>query len=124
MTQPFGSCDILLSSSLALTGPAANAAIAPTQVVKSTLRIVSSSQIMKLGFAHFSSWFPMRIPFGNGKLAQEGSALAHERNRTKILFVGQPISGHCSILQCGRSEHLPTPSARPRVEVPLDGGET
>jgi hypothetical protein len=39
------------------------------------------------------SWFPMTIPIGNGKLAQEGSALAQKRNWKKFLFLGQSVAG-------------------------------
>jgi hypothetical protein len=75
------------------------------------------------------------IPFETGKLAQEGSAFARKRNPTNFLFSARDFAGRAAILRCGNivgsivgSERcgrvLKMVSARPVVEVPLDGAET
>src|ERR1700676_531174 len=92
MTQPLGSCDILISSSLAAALPAANAAIAPKPVANSTLRIVNPP-ILELWVSAkrpSSSIFLVHIPipFENGKLAQERSRFARKRNQTNYLAFG------------------------------------
>src|SRR4051794_19078812 len=48
MTQPFGSCDILSSASLALAALTANVAIAPRQVAASNLRITKPPTLFQV----------------------------------------------------------------------------
>src|ERR1700754_4987713 len=50
MTQPFGSCDILFSASLALAAPATNVATAPRQVASSNLRIAKPPTLFQVLF--------------------------------------------------------------------------
>src|ERR1700754_598048 len=50
MTQPFGSCDILFSASLALAAPATNVATAPKQVASSNLRITKPPTLFQVLF--------------------------------------------------------------------------
>src|SRR5882757_3141424 len=50
MTQPFGSCDILFSTSLALAAPATNVATAPRQVASSNLRITKPPTLFQVLF--------------------------------------------------------------------------
>src|ERR1700760_4880995 len=50
MTQPFGSCDILFSASLALAAPATNVATAPRQVASSNLRITKPPTLFQVLF--------------------------------------------------------------------------
>jgi len=66
---------------------------------------------------------PIPIPFGNGKLAQEGSALARKRNPINFLASSPWLAGTAFILQCNSALDQKEP-ARPKVEVPLDGAET
>src|SRR4051794_14876079 len=50
MTQPFGSCDILSSASLALAALTANVATAPRQVASSNLRITKPPTLFQVLF--------------------------------------------------------------------------
>src|SRR3954452_6362231 len=50
MTQPFGSCDIWFSASLALAAPATNVATAPRQVASSNLRITKPPTLFQVLF--------------------------------------------------------------------------
>src|SRR5258708_30187545 len=50
MTQPFGSCDIWFSASLALAAPATNVATAPRQVASSNLRIAKPPTLFQVLF--------------------------------------------------------------------------
>src|SRR3954471_15821410 len=50
MTQPFGSCAILFSASLALAAPATNVATAPRQVASSNLRIAKPPTLFQVLF--------------------------------------------------------------------------
>src|SRR4051812_26169376 len=50
MTQPFGSCDILSSASLALAALTANVATAPRQVASSNLRITKPPTLFRVLF--------------------------------------------------------------------------
>src|SRR4029077_2766333 len=107
MTQPLGSCDILLSSSLAVAFPAANAAIAPRPVANNTLRIVNPPS---LSFGFFPPkrpslplFVPIPIPSANGILAQEGSALARKRKRLHFRLVNLACFQWISALAMNRS---------------------
>src|SRR5260370_30550735 len=106
MTQPLGSCDILLSSSLAVALPAANAAIAPRPVANSTLRTVKSSQFELWVSAERPSlplFVPIPIPSGTRKLAQEGNALARTRKRLHFRLVNLASFQWISALSMNRS---------------------
>src|SRR4051812_23163645 len=58
MTQPFGSCDILFSASLALAAPATNVATAPKQVASSNLRITKPPTLFQVYFFALGSDCP------------------------------------------------------------------
>src|SRR5664279_3875423 len=83
---------------LAAAGPAANAATAPTQVAKSTLRIVDPPRLRVLGFREDGPFFtflvPIPIPFGNGKLAQERTGACSKANRHKLFSDHAARAGH------------------------------
>src|SRR5882757_1047219 len=127
-----------MSSSLAAAGPAANAAMAPTQVANSTLRIVDSSQIRVLGFRGDGPFFTflvtIPIPFGNRKLAQERTAAcstAKHRKLFRTLLHGPAnacrrwfyVAEHHSA-DARQHGFLAPANARPWVDVPLDAVAT
>jgi hypothetical protein len=71
------------------------------------------------------------IPFGNGKLAQEGSGFVPERNPMKFLAFRPDFADFAAALRCGTivgsvvgSAVERAANAQPPPEVPLDGNET
>src|SRR5215211_7569456 len=100
--------------------------MAPRQAADSTLRIVVSSQIKKFWVsaetAHFPLFVPIPIPFGNGKLAQERTAFAQKRNPMNFLILA--AGSRLLMLRSINRGLVPTSTARPDGEVPLDAAET
>jgi hypothetical protein len=96
--------------------------MAPRQAANSTLRIAIPPVCelsVSLERARFIRSFGILIPFGVGKLVQEGRALAQKRKPTNFLASSE-LAGIPLTSQRGRRKRDPPP----KVDVPLDGVES